>query len=128
MSENYFRLVRAALLIACSASSLVFAAPLFTEDWSSGTVDTNKWTLNAGAGYAAVENTTGGLALVMSHPDASFDFTMGLIAKQTFSRGQNIRATFLMWGDNTRQGTGQHYPGGTGIIGPWLKTNTGRPV
>ena len=88
---------------------------LFSENFSTGTFDTNVWNTYyrniAGFGNTLIiTTTTTGFAAKMTGSHKT-----GFLAKQAFSRGQNLRATFKCW---------IYYNHASGMYAPWQSRNT----
>lgn len=94
---------------------------IFSENWSSGAIDTNKWTVTSSPeGEWAVVDLGDGDYAIRGHGDGRWSKPdTSLMSKALFTRGKNLRVTFKVWGDPTKLSSGRKFPEGSTLVAPW---------
>ena len=112
-------------LAFCLLSFPGYSDALLTEDWNTGMMDAATWFIYDDAGQTGGvmqvdQIAPGDYAMAMAHP---FNFDLTLWSQNGFSRGDNLRVTFLVWGDATNAAGGQLFPNVSNCYGGWHHNN-----
>ena len=110
----------------CGLALSAHGAPLFFEDWSSGSIDTAKWVVYQNVSppnvYTVVSVDGNWVLQNAQRPDLAEEEGTGwdlywLYSQQSWPRGKNLRCTFTISGD----GSVTSYPGiwSHAPAGPW---------
>lgn len=98
---------------------------LLHENWSSGAVDSSRWARSASPGVPTVKEVApGDFAVFTAGEIANSPWNEWLYSKSAFSRGNNTRVTFKVWGD-PNQNSAVAWPAKSSINGPWHRNSSG---
>lgn len=97
----------------------------FVETWDSGSIDTNKWIVRQSGGATVGLTNLGGGDYALFNRGAS-SWAQNLYSNVAFTRGQNLRCVFRVWGDpSTPDANNNLFPNAASNNGPWHWTNSG---
>ena len=121
---NKFKRILCAFAL-CLMSLPSYSMVLYSEDWNSGVMNTTTWFIYDDAGQSGGvmqldQIAPGDYAMGMAHP---YNFDLTLWSQKRFNRGNNLRVSFLVWGDLTNDVGGQLFPNVSNCYSGWHHNN-----
>ena len=115
------------LLTLAWTSSIQSQTTVLFEDWNDNTINPAIWDAFASSPNVAelelIDN--GDYAFYTLNPELETSHNAWLYSDDSFTRGDNLRCTFLAWGDPSKNGWQGGFPNVASINGPWRQSNTG---